>query len=806
MSGFGGFLNSTSSPQHQPPLFGSTGFQSITVPQQDTNAGMNGSLFPSSNSNVFGGTSTSAFGFGQPASTTTISGTTTPSFSGSGFSNFGNTTTQNQFAGFGSLQQSTATVNNFSFGNGSSSSTTSPASGGLSFGASQSVGNSTPLGILGSPAPSSFPSQVGGGIFGGVVVAPQFGSINTIEQPQQQNPPPFTFGQTSKTTDLGGFGSNQSSFLSNTNTARNAFGNSSNSGFSFGGSISTPVVANSGSGGFFGSQPASTTGGGLFGTINSSAVGAVMNNVVGGSLFGNSSSINNNASFGTLGTPVAAGSNTAPFGGGFNHTTSTPFGVQSQPSASAPIQPFNTSSASNTAQLTSSFSTSTHNSVNPFGGGTTELQPPQNASISFGSSTNVVSSSTSSFSNTGGLFGSSTNYSGSKNTGFNPSFSNSYNLHQHSDLDMRTTSPLPYGSGNVPSSPQSMSPMRSGQSDSEAEMGDGEQENKEGSHLPFGKPVTFGSHSGTTFWGGSASSNDNTSGIGTSLSPVLEMEGSIIDSNFSGNVQVPASVNAHNTRLAELKAKLELKKKKLEQKRKKDDDGKREDMEGEADTTLSKGGSKTKNSQTAVNSNQFEVNSTDSFGTKTIAESRSQQQQSSTEREELVNAVSLVGTCHSMCPDEEIERRERENDIQLLEKPSPGVIHPPHWTLRDTMVKRFRRSAADYKLDVPEWVRPPDVLENVCGYLEEWVMVWFVHANGNDSHWFFEFLTLVSLSFQLSINFDDQRNVIDRVQTSDSLTASLILKMMEHLHRWMCTSLYGIEQEWCEKISFYRIM
>jgi hypothetical protein len=37
-------------------------------------------------------------------------------------------------------------------------------------------------------------------------------------------------------------------------------------------------------------------------------------------------------------------------------------------------------------------------------------------------------------------------------------------------------------------------------------------------------------------------------------------------------------------------------------------------------------------------------------------------------------------------------------------------------------VKRFRRSAADFKLDVPEWVRPPDVLERVCGYLEEWIM------------------------------------------------------------------------------------
>jgi hypothetical protein len=79
-----------------------------------------------------------------------------------------------------------------------------------------------------------------------------------------------------------------------------------------------------------------------------------------------------------------------------------------------------------------------------------------------------------------------------------------------------------------------------------------------------------------------------------------------------------------------------------------------------------------------------------------------------------------------MCPDEELLRREREGDIQLLERPDVQ-IHPSSWTLRDTMVKRFRRSAADYKLDVPEWIRPPDVLEIVCGYLEEWVMVRIVN-------------------------------------------------------------------------------
>ena len=86
----------------------------------------------------------------------------------------------------------------------------------------------------------------------------------------------------------------------------------------------------------------------------------------------------------------------------------------------------------------------------------------------------------------------------------------------------------------------------------------------------------------------------------------------------------------------------------------------------------------------------------------------------------LKEAVALVGTCQYMCPDDELVRRQKESDIQLLELVHPE-IHPQGWNLRNTAVKRFRRSAADYKLDVPEWVRPPDVLERVCGYLEEWV-------------------------------------------------------------------------------------
>ena len=95
---------------------------------------------------------------------------------------------------------------------------------------------------------------------------------------------------------------------------------------------------------------------------------------------------------------------------------------------------------------------------------------------------------------------------------------------------------------------------------------------------------------------------------------------------------------------------------------------------------------------------------------------------SSTGREDLHQAVNLVGTCMTMCPVDELEERRNESNIQALEQCMPGRLHPPNWTLKETAVKRLRRSAADYKLDVPSWVRPPDVLEQTMGYLEEWVI------------------------------------------------------------------------------------
>ena len=67
-----------------------------------------------------------------------------------------------------------------------------------------------------------------------------------------------------------------------------------------------------------------------------------------------------------------------------------------------------------------------------------------------------------------------------------------------------------------------------------------------------------------------------------------------------------------------------------------------------------------------------------------------------------------------MCPDEELLRHEEENDIQMLEIPHVDIV-PKGWTLRDTAVKRFRRSAADYTLNIPVLLRPPHVWTMVCG-------------------------------------------------------------------------------------------
>lgn len=274
---------------------------------------------------------------------------------------------------------------------------------------------------------------------------------------------------------------------------------------------------------------------------------------------------------------------------------------------------------------------------------------------------------------------------------------------------MERTSPVPLGSN---------SPMRA-QSDSE-DMGDNEDTNHKApaTNLPFGVPITGSNNPVMNSWGTSTVTTWANNNTISSLSTIPET-GLGLD-----------KMESHDDKLSKLKAKLEMKKKKLEDKRKENESKAISSSQvplmlpsNDEATSLAE-----KNAiRFASNKNKDDSRSylpTD-LQSKIDNDNMLRNSGGRGNREDLENAISLVGTCLSKCPDEEILRREREGDVQLLEKPIPGKLHPINWTLRDTMVKRFRRSAADYKLDVPEWIRPPDILEQVCGYLEEWVMVSF---------------------------------------------------------------------------------
>ena len=56
--------------------------------------------------------------------------------------------------------------------------------------------------------------------------------------------------------------------------------------------------------------------------------------------------------------------------------------------------------------------------------------------------------------------------------------------------------------------------------------------------------------------------------------------------------------------------------------------------------------------------------------------------------EEGVRSTGMAGTCTHMCPDSEIERRLRIEDVAIFERPDPAVA----WTDRSLAVKRFARN------------------------------------------------------------------------------------------------------------------
>ena len=77
--------------------------------------------------------------------------------------------------------------------------------------------------------------------------------------------------------------------------------------------------------------------------------------------------------------------------------------------------------------------------------------------------------------------------------------------------------------------------------------------------------------------------------------------------------------------------------------------------------------------------------------------------------------------CYTMCPLNEIQTRQENNEISILEQIHPDVF-PSSFTLKDTCVKKFRRSAADVDLAVDNEVRNPITLEKSMAFLEEYVM------------------------------------------------------------------------------------
>ncbi|CAH2990945.1 unnamed protein product [Chilo suppressalis] len=71
------------------------------------------------------------------------------------------------------------------------------------------------------------------------------------------------------------------------------------------------------------------------------------------------------------------------------------------------------------------------------------------------------------------------------------------------------------------------------------------------------------------------------------------------------------------------------------------------------------------------------------------------------------NNDTIAGTCYSMCPQDEIDLRVRENSVHILE-----VIGPVK-----KLVKSYCRSAADSNMAVPRILRPYSTLKETLEYL-----------------------------------------------------------------------------------------
>ncbi|ETL85503.1 hypothetical protein L917_14968 [Phytophthora nicotianae] len=85
---------------------------------------------------------------------------------------------------------------------------------------------------------------------------------------------------------------------------------------------------------------------------------------------------------------------------------------------------------------------------------------------------------------------------------------------------------------------------------------------------------------------------------------------------------------------------------------------------------------------------------------------------------ELSAAKNLDGLCVDMCSPAERELHIRVDELSVFEKCFPDRPGSE----RDMIIKRFQRSSADHKLDIPEEIRPPGVLRRTQLYIEQAIM------------------------------------------------------------------------------------
>ncbi|CAI5711307.1 unnamed protein product [Peronospora effusa] len=85
---------------------------------------------------------------------------------------------------------------------------------------------------------------------------------------------------------------------------------------------------------------------------------------------------------------------------------------------------------------------------------------------------------------------------------------------------------------------------------------------------------------------------------------------------------------------------------------------------------------------------------------------------------QLSAATNLDGLCADMCSPGERELHIRVDELSVFEKCFPD--RPGNE--RDMIIKRFQRSSADHKLDIPEEIRPLGVLRRTQLYIEQAIM------------------------------------------------------------------------------------